>query len=41
MNILVTGSGGLIEHEVPKDATEGQLKFWVDEESHTWPISIN
>lgn len=36
-----SGSGGLIEHEVPPDATEGELTFWVDEqESHTWPIQI-
>ncbi len=36
-----SGPGGLIEHEVPAEATEGELTFWIDdEERHTWPIQI-
>ncbi|HBP16538.1 MAG TPA: hypothetical protein DEA08_01930 [Planctomycetes bacterium] len=35
------GEGGKIQHEVPAEAVEGELTFWLDEdESYTWPLKI-
>ncbi|MGE0711086.1 MAG: hypothetical protein AB7N76_06955 [Planctomycetota bacterium] len=36
-----SGAKGKIEHDVPAEAIEGELTFWVDdEESYTWPLRI-
>ena len=38
-----TGKGGLVEEEVPREASEGQLKFWArpdDETPHVCPLRI-
>lgn len=40
-----TDPEGRLEHDVPKDATEGELKFWLEddgeeEEPYNWPLKI-